>query len=190
MAAEKPLHKGRLRRLSHGHYQGHAWVHWTMNLEHRAIGWLDRLHHARLRESLLHALAREHLVCAVYCLMPDHAHFLIGGLRPDSDQRNGIKHFRKAWNEILKIGPKTASLSLQAYDHVLTDEERGREVFETIRGYILENPVRGKLVGLWRDWEFSGCLVAGYPDLDPRGEAFHETFWRIYHNLVAEGGEQ
>lgn len=158
-----------------------------MNLEDRATGWLDRLHHARLREMLCHSMAREHLVCAAYCLMPDHGHFLIGGWRGDSDQRNGVKLFRKAWNRLLKDGATPASLSLQAYDHVLTDQERGRDEFETIRGYICENPVRGRLVESWPDWEYSGCVVAGYPDLDPRDKDFHERFWKIYHRLVAEG---
>jgi REP element-mobilizing transposase RayT len=96
MNPARPIHKGRLRRLPSGHYRGLAWVHWTMNLADRATGWLDPLHHARLREILCHALAREELVCAAYCLMPDHAHFLIGGLSSASDQRNGIKAFRKA----------------------------------------------------------------------------------------------
>jgi len=34
------------------------------------------------------------------------------------------------------------------------------------------HPVRGKRVEFWRDWEYSGCLVVGYPDLDPRDEDF------------------
>jgi hypothetical protein len=79
-------------------------------------------------------------------------------------------------------------LALQAHDHVLTEEERGREEFETVRGYVLQNPVRGKLVESWRDWEYSGCLVVGYPDLDPREEDFHERFWRIYYQRLEEAG--
>ena len=189
MEQERPHHRGRLRRLPSGHYRGLSWVHWTMNVEGRATGWLDALHHARLREALCHALARESLVCAAYCLMPDHAHFLIGGLRAGSDQRPAIKIFRRAWNEILKTAAQPEGLALQAYDHVLSDKERSREEFETMRGYILENPVRGKRVESWRDWAYSGCLVVGYPDLDPRQEEFHERFWRIYYERVKKGAE-
>ena len=161
-----------------------------MNLEDRATGWLDGLHHARLRERLCHALSREALVCAAYCLMPDHAHFLTGGLRADSDQRRAMKAFRKAWNGLLKAAPAPVSLDLQGYDHVLTDAERGREEFETVQGYIWKNPVRKKLVESWRDWEHSGCLVVGYPDLDPRQADFHERFWRIYYRLLADNAEE
>jgi len=188
MPPERPHYRGRLRRLSPDHYRGLAWVHWTMTLKGRATGWLDALHHARLRERLCHVLAREQLVCAAYCLMPDHGHFLIGGLRAGSDQRTGMKAFRKAWNDLLKSARTPSSLDLQSYDHVLTDKERGREEFETVRGYVWENPVRGKLVESWRDWAYSGCLVVGYPDLDPRQEDFHERFWRIYYRLVEGGG--
>jgi putative transposase len=77
------------------------------------------------------------------------------------------------------------ALGLQAYDHVLMDDERRGEEFETIRGYIWENPVRGRLVESWREWAYSGCLVVGYPDLDPRQEDFLERFWRIYYRLLA-----
>jgi hypothetical protein len=190
MNPERPFHQGRLRRLSPGFYRGLAWVHWTMNLAGRATGLLDPLHHARLRERLCHALAREDLVCSAYCLMPDHAHFLIGGLREDSDQLKGVKAFRKAWNHLLESASPPVALALQAHDHVLTDEERGPEEFETVRGYIWQNPVRGKRVESWRDWEYSGCLMVGYPDLDPREEDFHERFWRIYHLLVEEHANQ
>lgn len=183
-SSERKLHKGRLRRLSPGHYQGIAWVHWTMSIHRRTIGWLDELHHARFRERLCHALSRQQLICAAYCLMPDHAHLLIGGFSPDSDQLLAMRHFRKAWNALLKDAKPAVALDLQAYDHVLTDDERGRRPFETICGYIFENPVRGNRVENFRDWPFSGCLAVGYPDLDPRQEDFHERFWKIYYRLL------
>ncbi len=184
MSYDPAKHQGRLRRLSPGHYQGLAWVHWTMTTENRAQGWLEQLHHARVREALCHALAREALVCATYCLMPDHAHFLIGGLSPESDQRPAIREFRRVWNGILKRASPAAKLDLQAYDHVLRDEERGRDAFERIRGYILENPVRSKLCDDYRSWPYSGTLVVGYADLDPREEEFPIRFWRLYHHLL------
>ncbi len=184
MSSEPALHKGRLRRLPPGHYQGLAWVHWTMTIKHRTTGWLDELHHARFRELLCHALARRELICAAYCLMPDHAHLLIGGLNGRSDQRLAMWDFRKVWNVLLGRGDPPVALQSQAYDHVLTDEERGREEFETICDYIFENPVRGGRVEAFPEWPFSGCLAVGYPDLDPRQEDFHERFWKIYYRLL------
>ncbi len=185
MAGERArTFRGRLRRLPPCHYRGLAWVHWTMGLSGRPTAWLAPLHHLGLRERLCHALGREKLLCAAYCLMPDHAHFLLGGLSPQSDQLRAVKMIRRSWNGLLQKAARPVTLERQAHDHVLTDKERSRSSFETVRAYIRENPVPKGLVESWRDWAFSGCLVLGYPDLDSRDDDFMERFWRISHRLI------
>ncbi len=87
-----------LPRLARHHYQGHAVVHWEGTVADRATGWLDDAFHARFLELLLHAAAREALLCPVYCLMPDHFHLVWMGLRRASDQRNGMKFLREFVN--------------------------------------------------------------------------------------------
>ena len=70
-----------LPRLAPEFYRGFAVVHWTITLERRATGWLDDLFHLHFRELLLHAAARQGLLCPAYVLMPDHIHLLWMGLR-------------------------------------------------------------------------------------------------------------
>jgi len=182
MAYDSEKHSGRLRRLPASCYEGIRWIHWTMTVENRKTGWLDPLHHARLREGLCHALARERLICAAYCLMPDHGHFLLGGLSASSRQKAAIKGFRTRWNELLsEVGFR---LDLQPYDHVLTRDEQDRGKFETVRAYILENPRRAGLAAQLADWPYLGAMAAGYPSLDPRDEDFHDHFWKIYDRLL------
>ncbi len=65
-----------LPRLQREHYQGDAVVHWTVPFSHRRQGWLDERFHAGFRELMLHAAAREALLCPTYCLMPDHLHLV------------------------------------------------------------------------------------------------------------------
>ena len=89
-----PPRKGKLPRLEKHHYQGHAAVFWTNTLEERARGWLTPGFHTTFRELMLHAAAREQLVCPAYCLMPDHLHLLWMGLRRESDQLNAMKFLR------------------------------------------------------------------------------------------------
>ncbi len=79
-----------LPRLPREYYQGDAVVHWTLALFDRARGWLSEGFHERFRELLLHTAAREGLLCPVYCLMPDHVHFVWMGLRLDTDQINRL----------------------------------------------------------------------------------------------------
>jgi putative transposase len=156
-----------------------------MTLEKRATGWLDPLHHARLREFLCHALARHRLVCAAHCLMPDHAHFLWLGLAASSDQRLAAALFREVWNGELRQGSR--ALQRQPHDHVLRERERERGAFGTVANYVCENPVRAGLVDAWRDYPYLGALVPGYPDLDPRDEDYWDRFWRIYKKLAEPG---
>lgn len=170
-----------LHRLRDAWYRGAAWVHWTMTIHERQTGWLTPTHHGALRELLIHVCARYHLVCPAYCLMPDHAHFLLLGLSDCSDQRNAVKLLRRYWN--LLLARSGMMLQKQAYDHVLQDDEKRPDAFEDTMSYVFHNPVRARLVDAWTEWEYLGAIAAGYPDLDPRGKLteFRERFWKIHH---------
>lgn len=155
-------------------YKGHAMVFWTFTIENRQKGWLTPTFHARFREGLFHASSRQGLSCPVYCLMPDHLHFLWLGLKPSTDQRNAISFLRT------HVLPEPASWQHQPHDHVLKDKERELGAVQQTVNYILENPVRAKLVDRWQDWQYTGVLVPGYPRLDIRDKDFWERYWKIY----------
>jgi hypothetical protein len=70
VSSSPPTEWHHLPRLAPACYQGFAVVHWTVTVEHRAVGWLDDLFHARFRELLLHAAAREELFCSNLLLRP------------------------------------------------------------------------------------------------------------------------
>jgi putative transposase len=176
-----------LRRLDRIFYQGHAWVHWTLCTEHRQTGWLSPVFHGRFRELLTHASFRYALVCPAYCLMPDHIHLLWMGLSPGSDQLNAAKYLRKHVGPILdELG---FSLQHQYYDHVLRDDERLESAFVNIAEYIMRNPERKGLVptGGYADYEFTICLVPGYPELGPFQSEYWPRFWRTHSFLLSNG---
>ena len=118
------------------------------------------------------------MICPAYCLMPDHAHFLWIGASPGSDQKAAAAFFRRHWN--LDLRQRGYALQKQAYDHVLNEHERNPDAFEDTRMYILKNPERARLVADWMDWQYSGALGPGYPDLDPRKEDALGRFWLAY----------
>lgn len=175
----RPFH-ARLPRLAPEYYRGRAFVHWTMTIADRAQGWLTPLHHAQFRELLCHALARRHVVAATYCLMPDHAHLLLCGTDSTSDQRIALRDLRTSWNRLLAPHHR---LQLQAHDHVLREEERAHSAFQTVAHYILANPCRAGRCDAWHEWPFSGCLVPGYPELEPRLDDYWERFWRLWNHV-------
>ncbi len=175
--------RARLPRLDPGFYRGRAAGHWTMAMEDRATGWLDECFHLRLREILVHVGVRYHLVFPVYCLMPDHAHFLVMGCRPAADQRLGIRMLRKSFTRFL---PEGIALQRQAHDHVLREAECQRGAFENLAGYILQNPLRAGLVEEETAYAFCGSIVPGYPSLDPHREGFWESFWMAFEAVSVD----
>ena len=163
-------------------------VHWTLTVEDRRTGWLDACAHACWREVLLHTLARYSLAAPVYCLMPDHAHLLLVGLTERSDQQRALSFLRRYTAQMfIPDGSESASATgqhlgwqKQAYDHVLREEERRGDAFQSVAHYIAENPVRAGLVETAGAWRFSGALVAGWPALDWRQSDFWDRWWSIF----------
>ena len=152
---------------------------WTLSLFDKATGWLTPAFHSRFRELLFHTAAREGLVCPIYCLMPDHLHLVWMGLRLDSDQRNGMAFLRT----YLEPELSPARFQPQAQDRVLREEQRKRNAFARVCFYVADNPVRAELVAKPEDWPFIGCVIPGYPKLNPLGQEYWPTFWRIYRRL-------
>ena len=165
-----------LPRLPRPYYQGDAVVHWTQTIFDRARGWLTPEFHQRFRELMLHAAAREGLLCPVYCLMPDHIHLIWMGLRLETDQLNAMAFLRTYLEPLLQ----PAKFQPQAEDNVLREEERKRGAFAATCFYIGANPVRAELVTDPVQWPFTGCVVPGYPKLHPLAEGFWPKFWKIY----------
>jgi len=145
----------------------------------RQQGWLSEVFHSRFRELMLHAAVREGLLCPTYCLMPDHLHLVWMGLRRDSDQLNGMSFLRR----YLKPALAPQHFQHQPHDHVLKEEERKRNVFTAACWYILENPVKAKLVEKVADWRFFGGIVPGCPTLRPPEGDFWRKFWERYLSM-------
>jgi REP element-mobilizing transposase RayT len=164
-----------LPRLPREYYQGDAVVHWSLPIFDRATGWLTENFHARFRELMLHAAAREGLLCSAYVLMPDHIHLMWMGLRLDSDQINAMTFLRTYLEKALA----PARFQPQPHDHVLRAEARRKNAFVITCRYILENPARARLVTEKETWQYLGCILPGYPTLHPTQRDYWPKFWKI-----------
>ena len=90
-----------------------------------------------------------------YCVMPDHVHLILG---PSStcDIVTFVGQFknlaqRSAW----QLGVVGAFWQVGFWDHFL----RVDQAVEDALRYVLDNPVRARLVAHWQDHPFSGSLV-------------------------------
>jgi putative transposase len=176
-----------LKRLPPQHYQGQAYVHWSMSMKDRKTGWLVPIFYHRFREILTHAMFRYGLCCPIYACMPDHIHLLWIGIFDNSDQRNAAKFFRAQLNPILQ--EHGAQFQQQPHDHVLREEERQGTAVEDVAEYIARNPERARLVPVdgFEEYPYTGCLVPGYPKLNPWQDNYWELFWRLYSHLRESG---
>jgi putative transposase len=165
-----------LPRLAREYYQGDAVVHWTLTISNHQQGWLTPGFHGQFRELMLHTAARQGLACPIYCLMPDHVHLIWMGLRWDSDQLNGMAFLRT----YLEPALKPAEFQHQAHDNVLREQERQQNAFAKTCFYIAANPARAGLIAESESWPFTGCVVPGYPKLNPATNDFWQKFWKIY----------
>jgi putative transposase len=109
--------------------------------------------------------------------MPDHLHLLWMGLRMTTDQMNAIKFLRVQLEPELGEGRQWQA---QAHDHVLREVERERGALARVCTYILQNPERAALLSEGGKWPYLGCVVPGYPRLDPLDEAFWPLYWRLH----------
>lgn len=173
-----PRQHGCMKRLSPEFYRGQAFAHWSMTIASRREGWLDADFHRHFRELQLHTLSRYDLLCPVYCLMPDHLHFLWLGLSEASDQDLAATFFRRFFNAALKA--RGYELQRQPWDTVLGEKDRERGAVVSASYYITENPVRAGLAPTAVEWPFSGSIAAGYPEFDWRQKDFAERLWTIY----------
>ena len=183
----KQERQGYLKRLPAEYYRGQAYVHWSLTIENRKTGWLIPIFYYKYREILTHTAFRFGFCCPIYCCMPDHLHLLWVGILNECDQRLAMRYFRKQLNPALeKLG---ARFQKQAYDHVLREEEQERTAFENVAEYIARNPERRGLVppDRFADYDYTGCLVPGYPELRPFEGDYWDRFWRIYSHLLKNG---
>jgi REP-associated tyrosine transposase len=99
--------------------------------------------------------AEERFAVIAYCFMPDHLHLLIEGRAESSDCRRFINrskqfsgyHYAKAFGHRL--------WQRYGFERVLRDDEATLSVAR----YILENPLRSRLVRRVEDYPFVGSRV-------------------------------
>lgn len=179
MDTHPPSRKFGLPRLPREHYRGDAVVHWTLTTFDRAKACANDAFHQRFREFMLHVCARFALACPIYTIMPDHIHSIWMGLALESDQLRAMAFFRTYLEPCLD----PAKFQHQAHDRVLRTDDRKRGAFSELCRYISENPVRAGHVSKREQWPWTGCVVAGYPDLHPHSEDYWPRFWKIFHKL-------
>jgi putative transposase len=96
-----------------------------------------------------------------YCFMPDHLHALVEGTREDSDFKEFVRIFKQRSSYRWKRQMGTELWQRGYNDRVL----RADEGMVTVARYLLNNPVRARLVRSAQDYPFLGSLTMDVRDL-------------------------
>jgi REP element-mobilizing transposase RayT len=146
-------------RLPREHYEGRVWASFTVCIENRKAFFVDA-GIVKVFVDFLKEVVEKHDFRAIYCFMPDHLHLvLLGGsdvLLGGSDRSSvlrGIEDFKQATGYWLKSQPPRIRWQKGFYDRII----RARELGIIVR-YVLDNPVRRRLVREWRDYPFIGSI--------------------------------
>lgn len=87
--------------------------------------------------------------------MPDHLHIVAEAQHDGSDLLAFVCLFKQTTAFAWKRQHGQPLWQESFHDHVLRDSEDTRQVVR----YVLENPVRARLVGAPEEYEFSGSLI-------------------------------
>lgn len=96
-----------------------------------------------------------------YCFMPDHVHLLVEGLSPDSDLRRFAKDAKQYSGFEYKQKKAKALWQPSYYENVLREDDDAWSVAR----YIIENPLRARLVERVDEYPFLGSAVVEKAEL-------------------------
>jgi REP element-mobilizing transposase RayT len=145
----------RPRRLQSFSYIGRAQYSLTFCTFDRCRAFVDRDTFDRTMSHIRRAATNERFSLLVYCLMPDHAHLLVGGIDEPSDLRKFAKSAKQRSAHAHARAKRERLWQKGYFDRIL----RPTEDPKCVARYILENPVRAKLVASPRDYPFLGSDV-------------------------------
>jgi putative transposase len=127
----------------------------TFCTHNRAPLFVSAEHMTVVLGQFVHAAQEQQFAIPAYCFMPDHVHLLTEGLEECACLKSFVKlakqysgfHFRQRFGVSL--------WQRYLYEHVVRDDERT----ETIAAYIVENPLRARLVERIQDYPFVGSCT-------------------------------
>ncbi len=108
-----------------------------------------------LASELCRAAQKANLALHSYCIMPDHLHLLVEGLREDCDLVRFVSSFKQETGSVYSKRFGMRLWQTKYYDRIL----RRAEQTEALAWYIWLNPVRKGLCGSPQEYPLSGSLT-------------------------------
>jgi REP element-mobilizing transposase RayT len=153
--------KEKRHRLAKDFYRGRTCVALTLCIKNR----VELFKVPEIVDAFVHILddsaTKFNCVIPVYCFMPDHQHMIITGTNDEVDLLKAIISYKQKTGFWMSKNKVRASWQKDFYDHIIRNEEK---LSKHIR-YILDNPVRKRLVSDWQDYSFKGAIGCKLDDI-------------------------
>ena len=127
----------------------------TWNCDYRQTHFTQADRVELVLQQFLRACAEAKFEIVAYSFMPDHVHKLIHGTDIDSDGRRYIALAKQYSGYYFKKAHHQKLWQRYGRDDVLPDDEAVRRAVR----YIIENPVRARIVNRAEDYPFTGSMT-------------------------------
>ncbi len=156
MPWDKPYQPAENQRLDPELYTHAGWVYFMTIRAYKDQSSFVRHDLNRLMLDVLREEAqRQNCMVLVYCLMPDHLHFLVSPQQEGTSALTFTEQYKgKSTNQSWTVSWRGKLWQPRYYDHIV----RAEEDLDAIAEYILNNPVRRKLVEHAEDWPWGGYM--------------------------------
>jgi len=149
------MHTHHPARLKTFDYVGLHRYFLTLCTEHRHAHFTSRDRVDLVLGQILRSAADCDVEVIAYCFMPDHLHLLVGGKSEAADGRRFINRAKQFSGYHFKRHFLAPLWQRYGYERVLRDDEATLSVAR----YILENPVRARLVSSVEEYPYLGSMV-------------------------------
>lgn len=151
----------RLPRLRDFEYRGRYSYFLIFCTYKRKAAFHDASVASMVTEQILRSAKRFEFDVLAYCVMPDHAHLLVHGRSDRSDLHRFVKRAKQSSGQIYARTMTERLWQDSYYDHVVRPEEN----LAGIACYIIQNPVRARLVASPLEYRFSGSTAWSIEEL-------------------------
>ena len=107
----------------------------------------------RVFVDVLKEAAHKYAFRATYCFMPDHVHLILMSDSDDTDLLRAVERYKQGTGYWLRRHHPTIRWQKGFCDRVIRANELSTQVH-----YLLDNPVRWRLVDDWRKYPFTGAI--------------------------------
>lgn len=139
-------------RLDREQYIGEKIVSFTLCVKERKKLFVDDIVFKTFKDILLKEAEKFNISLLLFLFMPDHCHLLLKGNNQNSDVKNCIDRFKQKSGFWLAQNKPDFKWQKDYYDHILRDNEDLKNHLL----YILNNPIRERLVDSWKDYIYKG----------------------------------